>query len=240
MKSEEYKSYYNLLSIPSYSKSNDKNYAKYRDEFWESYNLEKGNLSPEKIDQFGFVLVFKNLNEEKKIQSFLEDLFSSYDGDSSAWLHYTLNWITDKKKNFKGWQIIIIEKWLTDKIDIYSKMHEVKKQVKETDSLMLTDMFSNPDDLQRITNQLTKKSFVKNGTWQGKPDPVTARNPKEKLLAALALVIVERDFLKKKHYQAKQMHEAFNTYFKVKTSGYFFKPGQLAQIEDSKKHFYFI
>ena len=102
MKHDNYKPYYNLLSIPSYSKANDKNFVKYRNEFWESYNLEKGNIHPEFIDQFGFVLILKNLKDEKKIQSLLEELFSSYEGDLLNRLHYTLNWNSQKKDTSKA------------------------------------------------------------------------------------------------------------------------------------------
>lgn len=236
MKSENYKSYYHCLAVPAEMGLKYKYYDTYRDEFWSSFDAKKEKVEPAKVDQFGFVLVFKNLKEEKKIQSFLEHVFSLYEGDQLEWLHYTFGWIIPNKIHFEGWQVVIIEKWLTDKIDIYSKMPVLK----EPESLTLKDMFSDPKELQRINDQLTKKSFVKNGIWQGKTDPVNGRNPKEKLLAALALVIEERNFLKKKRYKANQMHEAFNNYFRVKTSGYFFKPGQLTQIEDSKKLFYFI
>lgn len=240
MKPENYKSYYGLLGMPSLLKSRDDNYAKYSKEFWANFNPKKEKVQPEMVDQFGFVLVLKNLKDEKKIQSFLEELFSSYEGDLLNWLHYTLNWISQKKKHFEGWQIIVIEKWLTDKIDIYSKLPELKNTEPEPEFESLENMFSNSKDLQRITERLTQKSFVNNGIWQGKPDPVSGRNPKEKLLAALALVIEERNFLKKKHYQAKQMHKAFNDHFDISTGGRYFKPGQKLELEEYKRLFYFI
>lgn len=242
MKSEDYRSYYHCLFVPAEMSSRYKHYDKYRDDFWSSFNTKKDRVDPAKVDQFGFILVFKNLKEEKKIHSFLEDVFTLYEGDPIDWLHYTLSWIVNAKKHFEGWQVVIIEKWLIDKIEIYSKLPELKKTDPEPkpEFESLENMFSNPQDLQRITEQLTQKSFLKDGIWQGKTNPINGRNSKEKLLAALALVIQERNYLKKKSYSAKQLHQTFNSYFLVKTSGYFFKPGQSTQIEDSKKLFYFI
>lgn len=240
MKHDNYKPYYNLLSIPSYSKANDKNFVKYRSEFWESSNLEKGNIHPEIIDQFGLFLVLKNLKDEKKIQTLLEELFSSYEGELLNWLHYTLNWISQKKRLFKGWQVVVIEKWLADKIEIYSKIPKLNKPVSEPELVSLENMFSNPEDLNRITEQLTQKSFLKDGIWQGKPDPITGRNPKEKLLAALALVIQERNYLNKKRYQANIIHKVFNDHFNIQTGGRYFKPGQKLELEEYKRLFYFI
>lgn len=234
--------YYDLLNIPSYYRENSDDFPKYRNVFWKTYDLEKANISKELVDQLGFVLVFKHLKEEKKIHSFLEQLYSDYEGGPLEWLKYTFGWISKRKKNFEGWQIVIIEKWLIDKIEIYSKIPELKNTEPETKPELesLENMFSNPQDLQRITDLLTKKSFVKNGTWQGKPEPVSGRNPKEKLLAALALVIQERNFLKKKHYQAKQIHKAFNDHFDISTGGRYFKPGQKLELEEYKRLFYFI
>ena len=101
-------------------------------------------------------------------------------------------------------------------------------------------MFSNPEDLKRITEQLTQKSFLKDGIWQGRPDPITGRNPKEKLLAALALVIQERNYFKKKRYQASIIHKVFSDHFIIQTGGRYFKPGQKLELEEYKRLFYFI
>lgn len=242
MKLKDYRPYYNRFLDNDTIRINGMQYNVSDENFW--INLSEAELSEDNIqklnliDKSRFGEVFWRFKKKKEIINFLERNFSDYcvwqKGNPLNWLNYTLDFVKNNISYFIAWQIVIIEKWLTEKKEVYSK---IKIKSKE-DPLSLEDMFSDLGELQRITKELTKRSFVEDGIWQGRVDPKTARNPKEQLLAALAIVIKKRNFLIKKHYKATQTHKAFNNYFQVKTAGRYFKPG--ADVGEYERIFYFI
>ena len=129
-------------------------------------------------------------------------------------------------------------KWIDKNCDEFWISLNKKPKKKQ---LTLPEMFKDAGELDRITEQLKKKSFInQEGAWQGKRDPHTGKTPKEKQLAALAVVIEEKGFLLSKSYTDKAVGAAFCDYFQLETQGYYFKFGQRMQIEDQKSLFNFI
>lgn len=245
MKLEDYKPFYNCYFMDDYKMVIDgKEYLLKEDEFWNIEGLELDDFligMLDTFDQFGFMKFFKYFETENDVIDWLENMLSNYanyeEGKHIDWLLYTLEWFLPNSGNFKSWQILIIEKWLVGKLDVYSKVVVVRKEYSKT----LKDMFKDASELDRITEQLKKKSFInQEGVWQGKRDPHTGKTPKEKQLAALAVVIEEKGFLKSKSYTDKAVGAAFCDYFQLETQGYYFKFGQRMQIEDQKSLFNFI
>ena len=244
MKLEEYTTYYNCFHCfdePRFMVFDGKKYDIRKEEFWSMYDLEIDEWIIDRLnihDSWGFTKILKNLETEKEIINFLEERISDYfdTGETTQmdWLLHTLDWFLTNSGNFKGWQVVIIEKWLVTKKDIYSKVEIVKREREET----LEDMFKDPDKLQQITEKLEKNSFTKEGIWKGKHDHKTGKIPKEKQLAALALVITEKKLLKK-DYNDKETAIAFLQYFNMNTSGHYFKFGQRIEIDEYKKLFAF-
>ena len=159
----------------------------------------------------------------------LTDLRNHYvksGGDKNKWIKYVIAGLKE-----------------TEEIN-YNKRHIIISRLQEEiGSITLEEMFINVSDLYRITQKLKEHSFVnKEGQWVGKASPGKPKIPKVKQLAALALVIQEKDFLVRKQYQAKELHKAFNTYFHIKTANNYFKPTVIEEegVEEYKSLFSFI
>lgn len=242
MKIDEYTAYYGLYYQGSI-RINGTDYSLANGELWENGDLEIDEWIIDRLnihDQWGFSHFVKTIETERELINFLQEHLELYisrsDYETIEWLEYTMSWFLPHTTWFKGWQVVIIEKWLYDKIKVYSEFY-ITRGVKE--SSFLPTMFNDPEKLESIYSQLEKHSFVKNEKWIGKRNPKTGKLPGNKQLAALTLIFDEKGYFKN-DYSDKQKHIAVCNYFNVSYSNFYFKYGQRIVVEDYKALFTFI